>query len=226
MTRCIKYWLKLQYMDDDRLPKNCYNMLRKLTEAGRNTWCSEIKKLLFRYGFGIVWFEHGVADVVLFLSQFKQRIKDCCEQEWRIRINDSSKLDTYALFKSLLDVEKYLTNVYYRPHRMALTRLRCSSHCLNIEQGRREGLDRSDRLCKWCLINEGKSCIENEFHFVTECKLYEQMRSSLLPVYITTKCQDSFIRLMRSTNAREQCYFAEYICEAFKKRDKFLSPSE
>ena len=35
---CVKYWLKLLYMTDDRLPKICNNMLYSLDNVNRNNW--------------------------------------------------------------------------------------------------------------------------------------------------------------------------------------------
>ena len=60
--RCVTFWLKLLEMDEHRYPKACYNMLKRLDDAGRITWATYIKKLLFRYGFGVVWIEQQVGN--------------------------------------------------------------------------------------------------------------------------------------------------------------------
>ena len=51
VIKCIKYWLKLLEMPSSRLPKGTYLMLYNLTEAGRPTWASKIKFILYSHGF-------------------------------------------------------------------------------------------------------------------------------------------------------------------------------
>ncbi|KAH3692568.1 hypothetical protein DPMN_193116 [Dreissena polymorpha] len=42
-------------MEDQRYPKNCYLMLRKLDTDGKATWATGVKQLLFENGFGFAW---------------------------------------------------------------------------------------------------------------------------------------------------------------------------
>ncbi|CAG2242681.1 unnamed protein product [Mytilus edulis] len=62
----IKYFLHLQCMDDNRLPKLCYRMMYKMNENGRLNWCSKVQRLLFSNGFGVVWESQSVGDAKLF----------------------------------------------------------------------------------------------------------------------------------------------------------------
>lgn len=41
--KCIKYWLKIVKMKENRLVKKCYLMLMNLDEKGQNNWATEIK---------------------------------------------------------------------------------------------------------------------------------------------------------------------------------------
>ena len=50
MTQSIKYWIKLTQMQNHRYPRQCYLMLRSLTDAGKITWATHIKTLLFTPG--------------------------------------------------------------------------------------------------------------------------------------------------------------------------------
>ena len=81
-----------------------------------------------------------------------------------------SKLSTYNSFKSEFTIEKYLSCNTNEKYRIALTRLRCSSHSLEIEVGRYHynRTDRQNRLCKLCNMN----MVENEYHFVLVCPAY------------------------------------------------------
>ena len=50
-------------------------------------------------------------DVDLFITRLKPRVKDCVLQEWHSSVCDASKLSYYSEYKTLLDVERYLTVV-------------------------------------------------------------------------------------------------------------------
>ena len=62
-------------MDNSRYPKACYEMLRKLDEAGKTNWVTKIKQLLMRYGFANVWFEQQVGNCSVFLTFFAKGYK-------------------------------------------------------------------------------------------------------------------------------------------------------
>ena len=66
--KCIKYWSKLMRMDTYRYPCQCCRMLRNLDEVGPLTWATHVRKLLYKYGFGFVWFYENVGDENLFLN--------------------------------------------------------------------------------------------------------------------------------------------------------------
>ena len=76
-------------------------MLYNLDCAGRTTWATNIKQLLFKYGFGFVWISQNIGDSNIFLTTFKQRLIDCSKQDWYGKIEITDKLYTYATFKSL-----------------------------------------------------------------------------------------------------------------------------
>ena len=46
MTQTVKYWVKLTQMTNDRYPRQCYLMLRVLTEADKITWATHVKKIV------------------------------------------------------------------------------------------------------------------------------------------------------------------------------------
>ena len=51
-------------------------MLRQLDEGGRNTWATNIKRLLYRYGFGIAWITQDIGNVNVFIAMFKDRLTE------------------------------------------------------------------------------------------------------------------------------------------------------
>ena len=102
-----------------------------------------------------------------------RKIKDNFIQNWFTDIENLSKLHCYRSFKTCFEFENYLNCVINDKQRIELTRLRCSSHQLLIEERRFSSIPRENRICKLCNLNE----IEDEFHFVLICPLYHQIRS-------------------------------------------------
>ena len=82
MTQSVKYWIKLLRVDTHRYPFQCYRMLKQLDDTGRKTWSSNIKQLLFSFGFGFVWLAQDVGDSAQFITIFKQRVTDIYTQKW------------------------------------------------------------------------------------------------------------------------------------------------
>ena len=119
-------------------------------------------------------------------------------QQWSTGIRASPKADVYCMIKSdnNLEIDKYITVVKNNCHRIALTRIRCSSHKLMIEEGKYRNIDRNQRFCKKCNTN----VIENEFYFVLVCPFYSQLRNECLPRYFCHwPSLFKFKRLMKST---------------------------
>ena len=82
-------------------------------------------------------------------------------------INSSSKMKTLNLLKTIPGTESYLSDVTNSKHRCALTKLRLSSHRLEIETGRytRPKTDAEKRHCFYCKFL-GKEVVEDEIHFL------------------------------------------------------------
>ena len=83
----------------------------------------------------------------------------------------------YSLFKTELDIKKYMVCVPILKHRIALSQLRCSSHDLNIDIGRQNNIERERRLCT-LFIKQGEFVIEDEYHFIFYCYTYNNIRKS------------------------------------------------
>jgi hypothetical protein len=124
---------------------------------------------------------------------------------WKKQINQfsDSKLKLYNICKNNFGLEKYLAIVNNFELRRSFTKLRTSSHRLQIELGRYQGVPRHYRICAKCSSN----VIEDELHFVFECSKYNEDRESML-FEITTVCsnfrnlnsQNKLIWLINSKN--------------------------
>ena len=96
-----------------------------------------------------------------------------------------SKLKIYNICKNNFGLEKYLTIVNNFELRRSFTKLRISSHRLQIELDRYQGVPRHNRVCTKCSSNvieddyifylnapntmktENQSCLKLQLHVVT-----------------------------------------------------------
>ena len=83
----ISYWLKIIKLSskNDNLVCKIYSELLHLNveKAQMKTWCTQIKDLLNKSGFGYVWLEQYVENDKEFLKIFGQRVTDMYQQEWK-----------------------------------------------------------------------------------------------------------------------------------------------
>ena len=91
-TRCIKYCLNLVRMLDSRIPSRSYKMLYDLHCKNKNNWISYVCFTLHRYGFRFVWENQGVCNMTRFLCEFRQRLIDCCLQDWYSAMASNDRL--------------------------------------------------------------------------------------------------------------------------------------
>ena len=174
--RFIKYWLKILKMDHGSFSRQCYDEMCKTDKLGTTNCVTKVKKMLFSYGYGCVWLTQSVGDETQLLNSFRLRIEDNFRQEWYIDISENKKLETYKIFKSLLEPEIYLTTKDSFYLRKELSKFRISNHNLMIEKGRQKGIPRElsqTEVCKSCDLG----CVEDEYHFVIIFPAYENLRN-------------------------------------------------
>ena len=71
-------------------------------------------------------------------------MRDIHIQNWKGEINGTSDGRIYKWIKNTFEIEKYL-NILNKQQRVALTKIRLSSHLFNIERGRWNKTKREDR---------------------------------------------------------------------------------
>ena len=82
-------------------------------------------------------------------------------------------MSMYRELKSDFDRSPYLTMLQNQKLRNALSKLRLSSHRLAVKTGRHTGIgvSKQNRKCIFCITVTDD--IEDEYHFVLICPLYE-----------------------------------------------------
>ena len=141
----------------------------------RETWAFKVRQLLHSYGFGYVCIYEEVGDINEFVKTHKQRLIDTSKLDWHSNIMTLSKARHYRYIMPMLQTTRYIYYGIPIKFRIALTKLRCFVHKLHIETGRHRNINYEERLCILCNTNN----IEDEFHFVIACRLYEELYTYL-----------------------------------------------
>ena len=217
----IKYWFKILQTPENKYIKIIYNlMIRDIEELpNKANWASLLRNLLASLGFREVWLAQGVGNVGTFLSVLKQRHSDIFMQNWHDRINNSSRAIFYKTVMQF-QFQPYLEKINVCKYIQALSKLRVSSHRLAIESGRWTRPTRipiDERKCVNCNI------LEDEFHFIIECDMYNDFRTRYIPKYYWKRpSMFKFVELVNTTNIKLLRNLSVYIYHAFKCRTDLL----
>ena len=218
----IKYWLKVIATDERKYIQTVYKLMLNDLESNNRiiNWAQLIKTALTNLGFAYVWLAQGVGNNLLFLKLLKQRLNDTFIQNWESRLQTSSRAIFYKELSSF-DYKQYLDIINIKKFRIAVTKLRLSSHRLEIETGRwaRPLVERQNRKCKLCNL----SVVEDEFHFVLECPAYVQLRNLLIKPYHRNRPNMlKMVQLTSSENKKEIRGLAEYAFKGFALRNELM----
>lgn len=211
----VKYWFKILSCHDNKYIKLVYNLMVKDMDLVPNkvNWASLVRHLLMSLGFYEVWLEQGVGNYNVFISLLKQRLTDTFIQKWQERLENSTRANFYKRI-AIFQFQPYLYKVNVQKFSQAFSRLRMSSHRLEIESGRwvkPNSIPMEERICTFCHV------LEDEYHFVIECPVYIDLRKQYIPQYYWRRpSMFKFVELVNSTNRnciRKLCVF---VFHAFK----------
>ena len=177
----IRFWFQIVQSENTKYIKLTYNMMLDDLQKSpdKPSLAKSVRSLLECLGFNHVWLEQGVGDIYRFMCSFKQRLTDNLIQMWNEQIENSSRAKTYILITNFY-FKIYLDFNTIRKNRYAFTRLRVSSHRLEIEAGRWHKPDKIPVLDKKCQL-----CISlgDEYHFILECPLYQDLHIAYIKRY-------------------------------------------
>ena len=167
----------------------------------------------------------GTGDFIRSSTNINVNLKEQFVQYWVYCKSNSPKLEFYHTLKENFKRENYLQIRNIR-HRSALTKMRISSHNLQIERGRYEinpitklSKPRNERICAHCNLILGARVIEDEFHALIDCQLYNKQRLKL--TNSTTKPLKDVLYystdIIEISHLGKLCYDIQEIHEAFRK---------
>ena len=171
----IKYWFKILSAQENKIVYEL--MLNDLDRLpNKANWASLVQNLLMSLGFYDVWLVQGVGNYERFIAVWRQRFTDNFIQNWHSRLEDSARAVFYKSIASF-QFQPYLENINVSKFCNAISKLRMSSHRLEIEAGRWVRINRvpaNERKCTLCNV------MEDEYHFVIECQRPTALRKKYI----------------------------------------------
>ena len=170
--------------EEHSLMKNYYENEKDMTQ--HDSYTQYITDKLDKMGMTNVWMEQlneekDFSHDSKLLTEIKTRIRDISSQSLLDYLkSESRKLTFLSQNKETHNFELYLKIDNFQ-HRRAITKIRTSSHKLEIETGRWDNTSPDQRFCKNCALNE----IENEIHFIFECRMHVTERTEFFNILKT-----------------------------------------
>ena len=171
MKRCIKFWVKVMRMGEDRLLKQVMMQVMELGDGVQ--WRQDLEKSLRMFG----WEAEGLNS--LSMSEVRQMLRDGAWREamdsWKEEARSHSKL---AEVQKLIEkgYEARCVEVKCKWRRRVLVQLRGGTAALEVETGRWRGVSREGRVCRNCRSEE----VENVEHWLLRCTGMAEEREKLI----------------------------------------------
>merc|ERR1712141_674441 len=155
----LRYWRKIILMKKTRSTKRAYQ--EEIKRGRINSWAHQTKRTLKKYNMEKYW---------------KQQLPILTEEEalWNNTRLNSSKLRIYNSLKTKKNWDDILEEQDILAKAITL-RLKAGANFLQIDKGRQNKTERKERICQGC-----KEQIEDEEHFLLNCKKYETIRGKML----------------------------------------------
>ena len=175
----IKNWERIRLKEAHK-----YVISSHLQAVSKNLpWISNIRNLLQQNGLICLYLDTHEDKRPFIHKKLLQRLSDQFHQNSFTVLKDhQSKLRTYGLLKTEIGTENYLQQITDFKVRKCYTKFRLSDHTLNIEQGRHNGIEKSERFCPFC-TNQ----VETEIHFLIQCQAYNSPREELFETLLKTR---------------------------------------
>ena len=215
--------LKTSDKSENPLLNNALITSINITEKGGKSWYSNIKFLKEELKIN----ESSIGNK----TDLKKMVKKYFEQKWREereKIKDNEgKLACYKGIKTKFGFEDYLLDIKNFQNRAALSRLRISNNCLEIERGRykRPPVPRDERFCKFCDSGNNIKPIGDEKHFLLECPQFNLKRNKLYQNSIFNKnilnlSQENLFFYLLNARGKIINSVAEFVSDAFEEKRK------
>ena len=212
------YMNRLYHLPERSIVKKVYNVLENLHLQGFTTWITKVRELIHNYNLNVEM------DSESFKRACKGAVSNKFIEDWNAELNDTKKnplLRTYKQIKTEFTMEPYLDLVQNYRYRKAISSIRTSSHTLAVEYGRHHNIPLNMRLCHTCCM------IEDEMHFITNCKINQVERdilySNIIQVdqsFMDLHAIDKFVYVFSSRNPQILTWLGKFIHKSLSARNE------
>ena len=179
----IRLYHRLINMDNQRLTKKIFLWDKTLNDRKLiSTWYSELKSIFHKCDLDLL-FNLGVNFDLKFTSKFmEEKLMEMQALELSEKCKQYPKLRTFILFKDFSKDAVFIKKPLHYFNRRLMARLRLGCLPLNIETGRYNipRIPEDLRVCEACRLSSEQLVVENESHFLFECKSYHHERERWL----------------------------------------------
>lgn len=215
ISQLISFWIHVTDSKPDSYNRLLYDYLYQNDEQDR--WINTIKNILCTIGFKHIWKNQSTLDINRLTYAVQRKLEDLYKTFWVYKKQEFTKLRFYDFVTKEYRLEPYLINCKNKNYRKTFCKFRTSCHDLMIEKGRHKKIPRENRICKYC------KQVEDEYHLLDECLLYDDMRNNLL---LNIKSggngskqnTDKLSKIV--TCDKYQMVIIKYVYDCFEKRQK------
>ena len=218
-NRMFNYWVKINCEKSSKLTNVLYQLLRNLHEQNiiQSPWLNKIKSILNNSGMNYLWdLDPSYLNKIWLKGTMKIRQSDIGCQELNSEIANSSQCTIYKHIAPQRQMATYLKQLD-KTTRLPITKIRCLNNKLPIITGRYQNVNRNERYCTLCLVEEVK-VLGDEYHFIMECPHFCQSRKAFLSSnYYKRPNMEKLVELFNSNDLITQTKLSKF-CKAIVEK--------
>ena len=202
--RMVGYWLRIVKGKQHKYSNIFYNLLGHMHNDNESPftslWLKCIKDIFQNAGLGNIWLAQGNGHSSQWiLNVLKTRLSDMFQQEWNSSTWSNRICTNYRMFKNVLHIEKYFL-VLSQKDIVTLSKFRCRSHTLPVNNSRYHASLYNEMICPLCL----SSNLGDEFHYLFECPFFQKERHLYIPENISN-IRSSGLKISKLFNSANTC---------------------
>jgi len=193
----LRQWRRLVNMDSSRLNRAVFIWADQMQSRACKNWNFNIRKFFDDNDMSTYYDVQSCVPYTV-INDVVDIYTSKLLNQWSHNVSQNSgKLRSYRMFKTVYGAENYVQMALPRQHRSALAKFRCGVAPIRLETGRYENLKVEERLCPMCDHN----AIEDEVHVLINCPIYSDIR-------VNTECLAMYFNgcYAMYSDAQKFCY--------------------
>ena len=181
-SRMIVYWISLVNGKTFKYSRKLYDIMFAKSLRGKSfRWLDYIKSIMISVGMLDLIHQPVIYNPKIIKARIIRILKDLHTQNWHAKLEQSSKGQTYGIFKQDLNFEPHLRSLSKTVY-IPLIKFRTSNYKLPVETGRWENIPLQERKCNLCNKND----LGDGFHYLF-CTHFTKERTEVLKPYYYTR---------------------------------------